>query len=75
MAPRQLMEVFEIMADGGRRTLREIAARHGSISEPSISARLRELRRLGYTVNRQRAPSQAWSTPSGSTSIRSRCHG
>jgi DNA-binding Lrp family transcriptional regulator len=45
------------MKDGGRRTLREIAARiGGNIPEASISARLRDLRKLGYQVERRPDP-------------------
>jgi hypothetical protein len=52
---RQLAEVMAIMDDGGWRTLREIAVRHGAIPEASASARLRAIRSLGFDVERRAA--------------------
>jgi hypothetical protein len=52
----QLQSVFEIMKDHGWRTLREISTRHGSIPEASVSARLRDLRKLGCQVERRIDP-------------------
>jgi hypothetical protein len=51
----QLSEVMAIVRDGGWRTLRALAAHHGNIPESSLSARLRDLRALGYIVERRRA--------------------
>lgn len=51
----QLSTVLDVMRDGGRRTLREIAARIGNDTpEASISARLRDIRKMGYRVERTR---------------------
>lgn len=50
---KQLRAVAECMADGQWRTLAEIAAATGA-PEASASARLRDLRRLGLTVDRRR---------------------
>jgi hypothetical protein len=52
---RQLSDVYQIMQDHGWRTLRELATRHGNLPEASASARLRELRRVGYIVERRPA--------------------
>jgi hypothetical protein len=58
-APRlntQAQRVFDALADGAWRTLREIAAKTGD-PEASISARLRDLRKLafgGHKVDRRR---------------------
>ena len=52
---KQLVEVATIMNDGGWRTLRELSIRHGSIPEASASARLREMRRYGWIIERRRA--------------------
>lgn len=50
---RQQAEVFALMRDGTWRTLAEIsAATHNP--EASVSARLRDFRRLGQTVERRR---------------------
>jgi hypothetical protein len=52
---RQLGRVKALMADGRWRTLSAIAAAcHGT--EPAVSARLRDLRRQGWTVERRRTP-------------------
>lgn len=48
----QARRVFMLMRDGQRRTLRQIAIDTGD-PEASISARLRDLRAAGYTVNKQ----------------------
>lgn len=50
---KQSSRVFALMKDGRARTLREISDATGD-PEASVSARLRDLRRLGLTVNRQR---------------------
>lgn len=47
---RQLDRVLECMADGQWRTLKEISAATGA-PEASVSARLRDLRREGFTVD------------------------
>ncbi len=59
---RQTSEVFAIVKDGGWRTLREVATRHGNIPEASVSARLRDLRKLGFKVERRIDPvsSRPW---------------
>lgn len=49
----QLERVAALMADGRERTLAEIARAAGG-SEPSVSARLRDLRKHGETVTRRR---------------------
>lgn len=50
---RQLVAVRDCMADGQWRTLREISQATGA-PEASASARLRELRHDGHTVERRR---------------------
>lgn len=50
---RQQAEVFALMRDGTWRTLAEIS-RATYNPEASVSARLRDLRRLGMTVERRR---------------------
>lgn len=52
-----LARVYAVMADGQWRTLREITEALGGASEASVSARLRDLRKLrfgGYWVDRRR---------------------
>jgi biotin operon repressor len=49
----QYERVKSLMLDGKWRTLRQIATACNG-SEPSVSARLRDLRREGYTVERER---------------------
>lgn len=57
---RQLQAVLGFMRDGQPRTLREIAeAVHAP--EPSVSARLRNLRALGHVVERKRIASGLFS--------------
>lgn len=49
----QALRVFELMRDGRWRTLREISdGAHGP--EASVSARLRDFRGMGHTVESQR---------------------
>jgi hypothetical protein len=55
----QFLRVRSIMDEGAWRTLREIAAETGD-PEASISARLRDLRRAGYVVERRRRTSSLW---------------
>lgn len=56
---RQLDRVRDLMSDGKWRTLSCIALLcHGS--EPSVSARLRDLRREGFTVSRERITGGLW---------------
>ena len=50
---RQLRQVLELMEDGAPRTLPEIAE-HVAGAETALSARLRDLRRLGYRVESKR---------------------
>ena len=50
---RQQAEVFALMRDGTWRTLAEIS-RATANPEASVSARLRDFRRLGMTVERRR---------------------
>lgn len=50
----QLERVEALMADARWRTLGEIAGAIGSGSEAGVSARLRDMRRRGWVVNRQR---------------------
>lgn len=46
-----LAKVGDLMKDGQWRTLRELADSCGG-SEASVSARLRDIRRMGFTVER-----------------------
>lgn len=55
----QLRRVYELMSDGGKRTLREIARDTGCL-ETSASARLRDLRKRGYRVERKRVAKGVW---------------
>jgi hypothetical protein len=53
----QLRSVYELMTDGLWRTLPEIATRIDRASEASVSARLRDLRKVkfgGHEVHRRR---------------------
>lgn len=50
---RQQMAVFDVMRDGCWRSLRELSDASGA-PEASASARLRDLRRMGWTVERRR---------------------
>lgn len=50
---RQSLRVQSLMADGAWRTLAEISTLTGD-PEASVSARLRDLRRAGWTVDRRR---------------------
>lgn len=50
---RQARAVLDLMQDGTARTLPEIAA-HVAGAETALSARLRDLRRLGYRVEAKR---------------------
>lgn len=49
----QFQKVFFLMSDGEWRTLSEIASCVEG-SEAALSARLRDFRKLGHTVNRRR---------------------
>ncbi len=49
----QLAKVRDLMADGQWRTLREISDATGA-PEASASARWRDLKKLGYTTQRER---------------------
>jgi len=50
---RQAASVFDLMRDGGWRSLREIS-QHTNAPEASVSARLRDFRKLGLEVDRRR---------------------
>lgn len=50
---RQLRAVLDLMSDGRERTLPEIG-QHIQGAQTAISARLRDLRRLGYVVEARR---------------------
>ena len=50
---RQAARVFDLMHDGGWRTLAEISEATGS-PEASVSARLRDFRKMGCVVERRR---------------------
>jgi len=50
----QLGKVFRLMSDGRWRTLAQIREQIGCGSEAGISARLRDLRKAGHVVLRQR---------------------
>lgn len=56
---KQLALVLALMADGQWRTLRQIADRVQA-PEASVSARLRDLRRYGRTVERERVTGGLW---------------
>lgn len=49
---KQLVRVRDVMADGKWKTLSEIASEAGS-PEASVSARLRDLRKHGFIVDRK----------------------
>ena len=55
----QSQRVFDGMKDGVERGLREIAALTGD-PEASVSARLRDLRRYGFTVSRRYVSKGLW---------------
>lgn len=55
---QQQRKVFDLMKDGQWRTLAKIAAETGA-PEASVSARLRDLRRVGLTVERRRFDAHA----------------
>lgn len=48
----QLQRVLAFMADGGEHTLREIADACQCL-ETSASARIRDMRKLGYTIGKR----------------------
>ena len=48
--------VLDQLRTGAWRTLEELRERIGKGSEAGISARLRELRKLGFTIERRRRP-------------------
>lgn len=50
----QLGRVITYMAFGHWRTLHEIAIAVAPATEPSVSARLRDMRKLGWIVDRRR---------------------
>jgi hypothetical protein len=50
----QLGRVFRLMEDRRWRTLAEISAATGGDPEASVSARLRDIRAAGFTVERRR---------------------
>lgn len=52
---KQLKSVLALMSDGGWRTLADISQAVNA-PEASVSARLRDLRREGYVVDRHRLP-------------------
>jgi hypothetical protein len=52
---RQLHVVYEAMLDARWHTLADLAEVSGA-PEASVSARIRDLRAIGYTVDRQRVP-------------------
>jgi hypothetical protein len=52
---RQQRAVYDVVKDGAWRTLQTIAGAAGA-PEASASARLRDLRKLGLTVDRERDP-------------------
>ena len=51
--PKQLRDVRRVMADGCWRSLQELADASGWPAA-SVSARLRDLRKIGHTVHRRR---------------------
>lgn len=55
----QAVHVFRLMRDGKWRTLAEIADATGH-PEASVSARLRDFRKVGYTVDRRHVGKGLW---------------
>ena len=55
----QAAHVFRLMQDGRWRTLAEIAEATGH-PEASVSARLRDFRKVGYTVEREYVSKGLW---------------
>lgn len=55
----QTLRVFQAMKDGAWRGLREISAITGD-PETSVSARLRDLRRFGFTVDHKFVQRGTW---------------
>lgn len=55
----QAADVFRLMQDGKWRTLADIADATGH-PEASVSARLRDLRKVGYTVDREYVSRGLW---------------
>lgn len=55
----QAADVFRLMQDGKWRTLGDIADATGH-PEASVSARLRDLRKVGYTVDREYVSRGLW---------------
>lgn len=51
---RQVDAIIALMKDGQARTLGQIVSEIGSISEAGCSARLRDLRRMGWEVRKHR---------------------
>lgn len=56
---KQATDVFNLMRDGEWRGLRDIAAVTDH-PEASVSARLRDLRKVGYTVERRNLGGGLW---------------
>ena len=52
--PTQINRIIDLMRDGRWLTLGQIVTALGSISEAGCSARLRDCRRMGWTVNKKR---------------------
>ena len=55
----QALRVFDLMKDGQWRTLPEIAGMTGDPT-PSVSARLRQIRGAGHTVEREHVSNGLW---------------
>lgn len=57
---KQLQAVYDVLKDGKRRTLRQIAD-EANCPEASGSARIRDLRRLGFPMMKENLGSGTWS--------------
>jgi biotin operon repressor len=58
--PSQTQRIIDLMHDGRWLTLGQIVSEIGSISEAGVSARLRDIRKLGYEVEKHRMGPHFW---------------
>jgi len=58
--PTQLQSILSLMLDGTHRTIGQIVSSIGGISEAGASARLRDIRKLGYEVEKHRIGPHFW---------------
>ena len=59
--PTQTQTILALMLDGNHRTLGQIVDAIRGISEAGCSARLRDIRKLGYLVEKHRIGPHFWS--------------